>query len=228
LIRSEATAAALIDAAASDFAEMAKSLLEQKTRIRVLLTGGSLGIEFIARVGQLDLDWDRMFLMFSDERFVALEDADRNEHQALSVWPGLRKHLVRFPGPDVALDSARDLLNEQLTLELGPVSGALPVFDLTVLGMGPDAHVASLFPGHERSGQWVVSEDNSPKPPSQRLSLSYQALNRSERLWFLAAGESKLQAVRSSMDASSGLPAARVRGTEQTVWYLDQEITDAL
>lgn len=67
-----------------------------------------------------------------------------------------------------------------------------------------------------------------PKPPSERLSLSYQALNRSERVWFLAAGESKSWAVSQSLRADSGLPAASVRGISETVWYLDSEITDAL
>ena len=223
-IRSASNSKALIEAASQDFAQLANQLLESKEQIRVLLTGGTLGIEFISQLGKLDLDFSRIWLMFSDERFVALDHPDRNEQQGISAWPELANHLVRFPGPEMTLVAARD----RAELDLKKLDLEHTTFDLTVLGMGPDAHVASLFPGHEAEGEWVIAESNSPKPPSERLSLSYQALSRSERVWFLAAGESKLWAVSQSLRADSGLPAARVRGISETVWYLDSEITDAL
>jgi 6-phosphogluconolactonase len=228
IIRSSETPSELIENAARDFAELATNLLAEKSRIRVLLTGGSLGIEFIAAMGKLDLNWSKVFLMFSDERFVALDADDRNERQGIAVWPKLADYLFRFPAPVMDLRSAKKALSEQLLRELGQLTQDGAVFDLTILGMGPDAHVASLFPGHEQDGDWVIAEDNSPKPPSQRLSLSYRALNRSERVWFLAAGDSKVNAVKQSLDPGSGLPAARVRGLQETVWYLDKEITGAL
>ena len=223
-IRSASNSKALIEAASQDFAQLANQLLESKEQIHVLLTGGTLGIEFISQLGKLDLDFSRIWLMFSDERFVALDHPDRNEQQGISAWPELANHLVRFPGPEMTLIAARD----RAELDLKKLDLEHTTFDLTVLGMGPDAHVASLFPGHEAEGEWVIAESNSPKPPSERLSLSYQALSRSERVWFLAAGESKLWAVSQSLRADSGLPAARVRGISETVWYLDSEITDAL
>ena len=223
-IRSASNAKALVEAAGQDFAQLANQLLESKEQIRVLLTGGTLGIEFISQLGKLDLDFRRIWLMFSDERFVGLDHPDRNEQQGVSAWPELAHHLARFPGPEVTLMVARDLAESDVKkLDLEHTN-----FDLTVLGMGPDAHVASLFPGHGAEGEWVIAEPNSPKPPSERLSLSYQALSRSERVWFLAAGESKLWAVSQSLRADSGLPAAKVRGLSETVWYLDSEITDAL
>ena len=223
-IRSASNSKALIEAASQDFAQLANQLLESKEQIRVLLTGGTVGIEFISQLGKLDLDFSRIWLMFSDERFVALDHPDRNEQQGISAWPELANHLVRFPGPEMTLVAATD----RAELDLKKLDLEHTTFDLTVLGMGPDAHVASLFPGHEAEGEWLIAEPDSPKPPSERLSLSYQALNRSERVWFLAAGESKIWAVSQSLRADSGLPAARVRGISETVWYLDSEITDAL
>jgi 6-phosphogluconolactonase len=187
-----------------------------------------LGIAFIEALAHLKLDWSRIWLMFSDERFVALDHEDRNEHQGITAWPELAKHLKRFPDAEIELDEAAAMASRTLEQELGSIATAECCFDLTVLGMGPDAHVASLFPGHPKTSAWVIAEPNSPKPPSKRLSLSYQALNRSERVWFLAAGESKSWAVAQSRDALSGLPAGMVRGRTETVWYLDQEITDAL
>lgn len=226
-IRKASNPEALIELAAKDFFDLASDLLERQERIRLLLTGGTLGINFLAAIGKLALPWSRIWMMFSDERFVGLDHPDRNERQAIEVWAELETHLVRFPEPSVGLASARELQDAKLRIELGEVADQSSVFDLCVLGMGPDAHVASLFPGHEESGDWVIAVSDSPKPPAQRLSLSYQALNRSERVWFMAAGEPKQWALTQSLNANSGLPAARVRGRE-TVWYLDSEITGEL
>lgn len=227
-IRSFDSSVQLIDSAVSDFESLANKLLASKPQIKVLLTGGTLGIEFVAGMSKCNLDFSRIWLMFSDERFVGLEDSDRNEYQAISAWPELAEHLTRFPGNDIGLEDARGVVENSFVAEFGPIEDSSAVFDLTILGMGPDAHVASLFPGHNAQGDWVIAEFDSPKPPSERLSLSYAAINRSERIWFLAAGDSKAWAVAQSLDQNSGMPAARVRGVLDTVWYLDQEITGAL
>ena len=227
-IHSSKNSAELVHSAANDFVKLAGELLSTKAKIRVLLTGGSLGIAFIAALADKQVDWGRVWLMFSDERFVPLEHQDRNEHQGITAWPELATMLTRFPATDTEIEAAAAQTTAALEVELGPLSAETPCFDLTVLGMGPDAHIASLFPGHTQPDSWVIAESNSPKPPAARLSLSYQALNRSERVWFLAAGESKSWAVAQSLDPASGLPAGKVRGRSETVWYLDQEITDAL
>lgn len=227
-IRSHASAVELVRAAADDFAALASDLLESKSKIRVLLTGGTLGIGFISELANQNLDWSRIWLMFSDERFVPLDHDDRNEHQGIAAWPALGQYLKRFPVANIELAEAAELASKALEEELGLLAATESCFDLTVLGMGPDAHIASLFPGHAQASSWVIAESNSPKPPANRLSLSYEALNRSERVWFLVAGESKLWAVSQSLEPASGLPAGMVRGRRETVWYLDQEITDAL
>lgn len=203
-------------------------VLELKPKARVLLTGGTLGIELLKELAGLDLPWSRVWLMFSDERFVSLEDQDRNEQQGINVWPELAQRLNRYPEANQDLIQAAAALEAGLCAELGAVAGEEAVFDISLLGMGPDAHVASLFPGRSSLGGWVVAEPDSPKLPRQRLSLSYDALNRAERVWFLAAGTSKVWAVKQSLRAGSGLPAAMVRGRAETRWFLDQEITAEL
>ena len=227
-IRTSQNSDELVTSAASDFATLAGELLATKPKIRILLTGGSLGIAFIAALADKRVEWDRVWLMFSDERFVPLDHQDRNEHQGITAWPELALRLTRFPATDTEIEAAAAQTTAALEAELGSLSSEDSCFDLTVLGMGPDAHVASLFPGHTQKDSWVIAESDSPKPPAARLSLSYQALYRSERVWFLAAGESKSWAVAQSLDPASGLPAGKVRGRSETVWYLDQEITDAL
>ncbi len=94
-----------------------------------------------------------------------------------------------------------------------------------MLGVGPDGHVASLFPGHpavERRHRIAVAVHDSPKPPPERVSLTFEALERARSVWFLVSGEAKADAVASAMSAGSDLPAARVRGQEDTVWFLDR------
>ena len=96
--------------------------------------------------------------------------------------------------------------------------------------MGPDGHVASLFPGRDlasTNGITIIERD-SPKPPAERLSFSFEALNRSQAVWFLVAGEEKAQAVADALTENSDLPAAKVEGTTQTIWFLDQAAASGL
>lgn len=200
---------------------------DSSRKLRVLLTGGTLGIEFCRQAAKRGLDLSRADFMFSDERFVSLDHQDRNEAQALEVWPALTASLIRFPDANQPLESAAHEFEQVLQASLGDLEDSDPMFDLTVLGMGPDGHIASLFPGHDTKGGWVLAEHDSPKPPSQRLSLSYQALNRSARVWFLVSGAAKAEAVKSALSGKE-LPAGRVTGTLETIWFMDSELRRAL
>lgn len=217
---------ALIAQATSDFAELVGELRESKSELTVLLTGGTLGIEFIAALGDTSVDLTNIHFIFGDERYVPRDHADRNEHQALAALPGLQSNLIRYPEASEKLEDAKQRFSFVLENLFGPIESPLRQIDLTILGMGPDGHIASLFPGVEHEDAWIVSEDNSPKPPSERLSFSYQALNNSERVWFLVAGAGKADALRSVY--AGQLPASKVQGLSETRWYLDKEISDAL
>ena len=101
----------------------------------------------------------------------------------------------------------------------------VPRFDLTILGMGPDGHVASLFPGHEdlAYGEIVLAEAHSPKPPAERLSFGYEVLNASEKIIFVVSGLDKSDAltqVHTNEDCQ--LPAAKVQAKGETIWFVDQ------
>lgn len=209
---------------------LAQKLQEPRTAdlTRVLLTGGTLGIQLLEELSKLDLELDGVQFYFGDERFVGLEDSDRNEAQGLAVWPELAQHLHRFPEPNQELEQARVFFDTQLNQDLGPLEGPGPGFDIVILGMGPDGHVASLFPGVQHEPNWIVAEHNSPKPPAKRLSFSYEALNRSSEVWFLVSGEGKADAVRCALQDSCDLPAGRVKGLNSTLWFMDQELRRAL
>jgi 6-phosphogluconolactonase len=99
-----------------------------------------------------------------------------------------------------------------------------PRFDLIVLGMGPDGHTASLFPGHTHpQGPWVLPVHNSPKPPPTRLSLSLKLINQSRNVWFLVTGQDKASALSSLRDPSTpALPAGTVQlGEGELIWWVD-------
>ena len=217
---------ALIAQAISHFTELVGELRESKSELTVLLTGGTLGIEFIAALGESSVDLTNIHFIFGDERYVPRDHADRNEHQALATFPGLQSYLIRYPEGSENLEDAKQAFSFELENLFGPIASPSRQIDLTILGMGPDGHIASLFPEVEHEDAWIVSEDNSPKPPSKRLSFSYKALNNSERVWFLVAGAGKADALRSVY--AGQLPASKVQGLSETRWYLDREISDAL
>jgi 6-phosphogluconolactonase len=196
--------------------------LEGEGPLRVALTGGTLGIEVIAELGKMSFPVGKFRFVFGDERFVPRYHPDRNEAQGLAVWPELESVLLRYPEVAGSLESARERFEAEFESWLDGCK-----FDLVILGMGPDGHVASLFPGAERSGALVIAEPESPKPPSQRLSLSYSALSNSERVWFVVSGAAKAEASACSYRSACDLPAARVRGTE-TVWFVDDVIAEAI
>lgn len=214
---------------AGRIAELIQNKLRTRPAFNLVLTGGTLGIQTVAELGKLDLDSRRVRIWFGDERFVSLDHQDRNEHQALEVWPNLQNfQFTRFPSPaDGDLSECAESHSDLMESEFGALDDPETAFDLVLLGMGPDGHVASLFPGRSHGESWVVAEPDSPKPPSERLSFSYQALSRSDRVWFIVSGAAKLDATKQAL-AGEDIPAAKVVGVQETVWFVSTEISDAL
>ncbi|MEY4310787.1 MAG: hypothetical protein RLZ71_713 [Actinomycetota bacterium] len=194
-------------------------LLAEQDAVNLVVTGGTVGILTLAKLRDLTLDYSRVHIWWGDERFVEKQSADRNELQARNA---LLNHieipasnLHPFPASDEgqSLDEAAASFREV-------VRGVR--FDILLLGIGPDGHVASLFPGHDAAGELVVAEHDSPKPPPQRLSLSYDAINSAREVWFTVAGADKQDAVSVAFgDQPESLPVGRVRGAEKTVWFVD-------
>ncbi|MEV4709066.1 6-phosphogluconolactonase [Actinoplanes sp. NPDC049316] len=103
------------------------------------------------------------------------------------------------------------------------VEAGLPYFDVLMLGVGEDGHVASLFPGHPdatATGTATAVHD-SPKPPPTRISLTMSAIQSAEEVWLVAAGPDKAGSVGAALGGDTELPAARARGTRRTLWLLD-------
>jgi 6-phosphogluconolactonase len=215
--------------AADDLFEKITSLLSLDKEAHIVLTGGTVGIKTLYELAPLvaRMDLSRLHLWWGDERFVESESPDRNFIQArdalLSKIPVQPKNLHPMPSVESGSLSAAA---SAFASELEAIS---PKFDIVLLGMGPDGHVASLFPGStpEGHGELVIAESNSPKPPAERISLSYKALCSADEVWFLVAGSDKADAV-SKVFEDKTLPAALVFGKKHTRWYVDAAAAEKL
>ena len=131
-------------------------------------------------------------------------------------------------GPDGDdLDAAAARYANELARAAHPEDhGPVPTFDVLLLGVGPDGHVASLFPESPalHDDRVVIAVRGAPKPPPTRLSLSFDAINAAREVWLVAAGEEKAGAVRFGLSGagSTAVPAAGVRGRSRTLWLLDR------
>jgi len=190
----------------------------------VVLTGGTIALAAYEALDAGTVDWSKVDFFWGDERFVPEGHADRNDQQARDAFldrlgvPNERIHAMPAYGCDVALAEAADSYAAGLPDE---------PFDLVLLGVGPDGHVASLFPGsgqlHEAERR-VVEVLDSPKPPAVRLSMTFSALNNAENVWFLVSGEAKAEAVARALGKGTidDTPAVGVHGLNETVWLLDE------
>lgn len=196
----------------------------------VSLTGGSMGSAVVAALaaqpGRDAVDWSAVHWWWSDERYLRAGDPDRNDTQndaaglaALAVDPA---KVHRIPGPDTSA-SAEESAGRYAADVRADGSGA---FDVMLLGVGPDGHVASLFPEHPAAATTdaiAVAVHDSPKPPPDRVSLTFECLERSRRVWFVVAGEAKADAVRRGLGPADPrhTPASAVHGSEETLWLID-------
>jgi 6-phosphogluconolactonase len=128
----------------------------------------------------------------------------------------------------MTLDEAR----EQFATTLQSEFHGDPHFDVVLNGIGPDGHVASLFPGrdHGLPDEYVIAVEESPKPPTERLSLTFSALNRGERVWIIAAGADKAHAIGELVSGAPEdmIPATALRGTVETALYLDEAAASSI
>lgn len=188
------SAEALFQAVATRVAEAARQAIAERGEFSLVLTGGSTARGVYPLLPQLTTDWSAWRLYWGDERCLPTGHADRNDRLARQLW------LDRVPIPAAHIHA--------IPAELGPVDAArryadavtaLPPFDLVLLGLGEDGHVASLFPGHD----WGMTDDapaalavvGAPKPPPERVSLSARRLSGARQVFVVATGVGKAAAV---------------------------------
>ncbi|MCB2411645.1 6-phosphogluconolactonase [Demequina sp. TTPB684] len=220
---------AVADATAARLGVTLTDTIAMRGVAHVVLTGGSVGIGLLASLAASPLariiDWTSVHVWWGDERFVAAGDAERNEGQAqealLGAMPLPEDNIHRMPasGEFLSAEAAAEAYADEIS------ANGTPVWDVVMLGMGPDGHVASLFPGHPvfLSGAQaeVLPVHDSPKPPDTRVSLGLDSIRRAREVWIVAAGEAKADAVGRALAGDRDVPAAVVSGTERTLWLID-------
>ncbi len=211
--------------------------VSRRGRADIVLTGGGVGTAVLGalRTAGAALDWSRVHVWWGDERFLPAGDADRNETQARAA---LLDHVAVDPAnvhampavdhidsPEAAAAEYAALLSQR-GLGAGPAQFDLPRFDVLLLGVGDDGHVASLFPGHPGASvddSAVIGVHGSPKPPPLRVSLTMPAITSADQVWLLVAGAEKAPMVAAVLTgARPRAPAARATGRAGTVWFLDE------
>lgn len=222
------TSGQLVSATADDLLRTLTDRVDAAGEAHLCLTGGSIAARLYRRIGELapSLDWSRVHLWWGDERWLPRGHAGRNDLAAREglgeeIWQRTQRHTMPAAEEGLDLDAAASAHCE----ELGNTR-----FDLCLLGVGPDGHVASLFPGHpsSRAPGAVIPVRDSPKPPPERISLTHRVLNASTEVWLVVSGGDKAHAVAQALAPDSTLPAAHVAARTRTVWRLDQAAAGSL
>ena len=225
-------AADVVDVVAHRLLERIVRLQQERGMVHVCLTGGSTANRLYERFAELaegsQLDASQLQLWWGDERFVPATDPDRNSLQAISRLA----RTISIKSADIHMMPAKDGRADshqcaaEYEAELGQTS-----FDITLLGVGEDGHIGSIFPDHpsfESTNRSVIGVTDSPKPPPERISLTIPTFNRSEEIWFIVTGEGKKDAVRRALDGDESLPASHPHGQLATYWFIDEEAAGEL
>ena len=217
---------ALVEEAASMLLNHLVQRQEHQAQVHLCLTGGRIANRVYAAFADLakerEFDAGTLHLWWGDERFVGTTDPDRNALQSLALLARSLQLKSAQIHPMPASDGNADPDESAFAYaqELGDT-----IFDLCLLGMGPDGHVASIFPNHpsnEPTTLSVIGVTEAPKPPAERISLTLATINRARSVWLWVNGEEKADAVARALAGDDRVPAAHVAGIESTIWFLDE------
>jgi 6-phosphogluconolactonase len=242
----EADAAALAASVAERTLATLATAQHERGRAALALTAGSV-MEAVwraiaASANLARVDWSQVDVFWGDERFVGVGTADRNDVSANEI---LFNHQPFSAVRQFAMPSSDGIYGDDLDAAAAGYAAQLkgarrpddpaeqPSFDVVLLGVGPDGHCCSLFPGHPGTldeSAAVIPVRNSPKPPPLRISLSFDGLNASREIWVVVSGEGKADAVAQALSGAerTKIPSAGAIGTERTLWLVDQDAAQKL
>ena len=222
----------LVERAAHNIAGYIRHRLAVQDSFSIALSGGSTPGPLYTRLTQCPyrnaIDWSRLRVLWADERCVPPDHADSNFNLVAETFldrlPRLPE-ILRMPGelpPYRGAEAYRRRLAEAFGCDV-------PALDLIILGMGGDAHTASLFPGTDAlASAKPVLATRSPQPPHERLSLGLRVLNSARQVVFLVNGEAKAGIAAAVLDAvrrgrpDTRYPSSLIRPSGSLTWFLDQ------
>lgn len=225
--------------------------IQRHGSFKVAVSGGSLPktlASALLKPGASDADaikWDKWEIFFADERVVPLDHADSNyallKAELLDKLPAAGPKPTVYPvskeklAAEDALEVADDYEQLLVSSFASRDSVRLPIFDLLLLGAGPDGHTCSLFPGHEllrEATAWVAPIDDSPKPPPKRITLTLPVVTHAVRIAFVATGAGKKDIMKQIFEdgAASGLPCALVNESagDRCSWFVDDAAVEGV
>ncbi|KAI7728962.1 hypothetical protein M8C21_020058 [Ambrosia artemisiifolia] len=235
-----------------DLADQIEELYEQSIKdhgvFAVALSGGSI-ISLMRKLSEAPynkmIDWSKWYIFWADERVVAKNHVDSNYKLAkdhlLTKLPIVPSHFYSINDSVTAEEAASEYefvirqLVKTRTINVSDISDC-PKFDLILLGVGPDGHVASLFPNHpalEEKSEWVTFITNSPKPPLERITFTLPVINSAANVIVVATGGVKAEAVHMAIDdmgpECQDSPARMIQpSVGKLMWFLDDEAASKL
>jgi 6-phosphogluconolactonase len=196
--------------------------LKLRKEFHLVLTGGTLGVQISeALVNEFNAEphgFSGLHIWWSDERFVPADSIERNAFPFHNTVTNSKIVIHEVLASDVVNDISEAVSDYDLALEDVDI-------DLNILGLGPDGHVASLFPGIADidDSRRIFAITDSPKPPPVRVSFTMSFINSAQEVWMVAAGESKAEAVTRIIEGDLSIPASYVRGSHHTRLIVDTE-----
>lgn len=240
-IRTLSTPQELSAAAAEEVVRAANEAVAQRGRFTIALSGGSTPknlFHLLATNARASFPWDRTFFFWSDERHVPPTDPDSNyrmaEEAMLSKTPVAAGNVFRVPAENPDASAAAQAYEQTARKFFGLGPGQLPQFDLILLGMGPDGHTASLFPGTaalQEKARLVVA-NWVDKLKTSRITFTLPLLNAARSVIFLVSGTDKAPALHEVLEGNSSgeqYPAKLVRPTNgKLIWLIDRAAASQL
>ncbi|KAF2224984.1 6-phosphogluconolactonase [Elsinoe ampelina] len=221
--------------------------LERHGVFRVAVSGGSLpktlAQGLLSQSGSDKVDFNKWEVFFADERCVPLDHEDSNyklvKDELLDKIPEELGKPKVFPIDEKYLDDVQEMADQYektlVSVFAARDSVKLPLFDLILLGMGPDGHTCSLFPGHpllREQDAWVLSISDSPKPPPKRITLSLPVVLHGAKIAFVATGSGKREVLKQILETEDGraLPCGLVNegAGERVSWFTDNAAVEGV
>ena len=228
-------------AAAEFIIERSASAIKSKGRFSLVLAGGSTpetSYSFLADMSKdYGLNWSHIYIFWGDERCVPPQHPDSNFRMAskalLDHVPIPKENIFRMQGeviPDKAAIAYEKAIRTFFSIDPNSMGESLPSFDLILLGLGEDGHIASLFPKSpslNETKKWVIAVDHTQPPPPiiPRLTLSLPLINAANEILFLATGQNKARIFQKTLKDSKeeNLPVQLIQPSNGRIfWYVDQ------
>jgi len=224
------SAADVVDQVVADLVALISERAVNGADVHIALTGGTVGVAINASLlaEPVVRNCRTLHLWFSDERYVPRGHEDRNDLNLEPLLVGCLAKVHHVAGPDISEDAQAAATAYAQDLHLATTTRYCAdntLMDVAVIGLGPDGHVASLFPHSSTlyATESTVAVMDSPKPPATRVTWTYPTINASREVWIVACGEAKAEAVAHVLTAETiteqmiaQTPACGVRGKHET------------